>query len=187
MASASPRRSELLMKMGLSGFRIAPPDIEEKLEERETPEEAVRRLSREKAAAAEAGSDDVVIAADTMVCCEDIRLGKPKDGPEAFRMLRLLSGRRHQVYTAVTVAAGGEMLTETERTDVYFRKIEDCEIEAYIRTGEPMDKAGAYAAQGLGAVFVERIEGDFFNVMGLPVCRLSKMLRRVGIDVLHCG
>ena len=187
MASASPRRFELLRQIGLRDFRVIAPEIDELMDETISMEEAISHISREKAAAVArlAKPDEVVIAADTMVCLEDMRLGKPIDKADAYRMLSLLSGKRHQVITAVTVIKGTERITETEITMVYFRKIRNWEIEAYIATGEPMDKAGAYAAQGIGSVFVERIEGDFFNVMGLPICRLSSMLERMGIYCLR--
>lgn len=183
LASASPRRSELLRQIGLVGFRIQASDIEETLDESLAPEEIAWRISREKARAVSkhARPDEIVIAADTIVCCGKSRLGKPKDKLDAAKMLKLLSGNRHQVYTGVTVAKDTEIYTETETTQVYFRKLEDREIEAYVNTAEPMDKAGAYGIQGLGAIFVERIEGDYYNVMGLPVCRLVKMLKRLGV------
>ena len=125
-----------------------------------------------------------MIAADTIVALDGAVLGKPNDGLEAFRMLSALSGRRHQVYTGVTLLRGGERRTEHEVTTVTFRELTQDDITRYIATGEPMDKAGAYGIQGYGALLVERIEGDYFNVMGLPVCRLGRMLAGMGTDCL---
>ena len=126
----------------------------------------------------------LVIAADSIVALDGAVLGKPNDGLEAFRMLSALSGRRHQVYTGVTLLRDGERRTEHEVTTVTFRELTQDDITRYIATGEPMDKAGAYGAQGKAALFVEGIEGDFFNVMGLPLCRLGKMLRQQGVVIL---
>lgn len=183
LASGSPRRKELLRLMGIRDFIIRTPGVDETMEGGLTPEETVRRLSAKKAAAEapSAEPDEVIIAADTIVFLDGLRLGKPKDEADAARMLRLLSGREHQVYTGVTVRRGREKLTEAEMTRVWFRELREEEIRAYVLTGEPADKAGAYAAQGLGAVFIRGIEGDFFNVMGLPLCRLSGMLEQFGI------
>ena len=127
---------------------------------------------------------ELVIAADTIVALDGAVLGKPADGPEAFRMLSALSGRRHQVYTGVTLLRDAERCTEHEVTTVTFRELTRDDITRYIATGEPMDKAGAYGIQGCGALLVERIEGDYFNVMGLPVGRLGRMLAGMGIDCL---
>ena len=144
-------------------------------------------ISREKsdAAAALCTAEEIVITADTMVFLDDARLGKPADEADALRMLTALQGRRHTVCTGVTVRRGDEILTESESTDVYFRPASEAELLAYIRTGEPLDKAGAYGVQGRGALLVERLDGDFFNVMGLPVLRLSRMLARFGIHLLN--
>ena len=129
-----------------------------------------------------AAAGDLIIAADTVVALDGRILGKPADGPDAFAMLSALSGRRHQVYTGLTVVCGAQRLTEHEVTAVTFRSLSSAEICAYIATGEPMDKAGAYGIQGRGALFVEGIEGDYYNVMGLPVCRLGRILARLGVD-----
>ena len=123
-------------------------------------------------------------AADTIVWHENRIYGKPHSKEEAFAMLKNLSGQTHEVYTGVAVLHNGAELTESERTAVTFRPLYEDEIHGYIATGEPMDKAGAYGAQGKGALFVRRIEGDFFNVMGLPVCRLGEMLKRTGVKLL---
>ena len=126
-------------------------------------------------------NDVIIIAADTLVYLDSRPLGKPESPEHASAMLHRLSGRRHTVYTGLALLRGETITTSAESTDVYFRELSDREIKKYIATGEPMDKAGSYGAQGLGSVFIERIEGDFFNVMGLPLCRLSVMLRNFGI------
>lgn len=185
LASQSPRRRELLERMGLSGFRTISPDIDEDLGGDLAPSELVSRLSALKAQAVgeRAGADALIIAADTVVAVDGAVLGKPADELEAFKMLSTLSGGRHQVYTGVTVLRGSGQETCCEVTDVSFRELSEGEIEDYIRTGEPMDKAGAYGIQGYGALFIEGIRGDYYNVMGLPVCRLGGMLERLGV---HC-
>ncbi len=183
LASQSPRRKELLGLTGLD-FIIRAADIDETMDPGASPFDEVARLSREKALAVERQEDDVVIAADTIVVCDGERLGKPKDEADAFRMLRKLSGRDHQVMTGWTVLRGERVETGTEVTDIHFRALSDNEIKAYIATGEPMDKAGAYGIQGGAALFVTHLEGDYFNVVGLPVCRLAMMLRRFGLRVM---
>ena len=141
-------------------------------------------LHRADAAAKLCTPEEIVITADTMVFLDDQRLGKPQDEADALRMLTALQGRRHTVCTGVTVRQGDRVLTESEATGVVFRPAEESELRAYIATGEPMDKAGSYGVQGKGALLVERLEGDFFNVMGLPVLRLSRMLAQFGIKLL---
>ena len=126
----------------------------------------------------------IVITADTMVFLDDQRLGKPRDEADALRMLTALQGRHHTVCTGVTVRQGEQVLTESETTHVYFRPASESELLAYIATGEPMDKAGSYGVQGKGALLVEKLDGDFFNVMGLPVLRLSRMLEHFGVKLL---
>ena len=140
-------------------------------------------ISREKAEAAAGlcAPDEIFITADTMVFLDDQRLGKPADEADALRMLTNLQGRRHTVCTGVTVGRGDYRLTESEATEVRFRPASQEELLGYIRTGDPMDKAGAYGIQSMGALLVEGIDGDFFNVMGLPVLRLSRMLGRFGV------
>ena len=186
LASQSPRRKELLERMGIQDFETISPNVDESAFHGLPPEELVRRLSAEKAAAVagRAGEDAIVIAADTVVALEGAVLGKPADELDAFKMLSALSGVRHQVYTGVTVCRGGEKQTAHEVTDVTFRELSEEEIEHYIATGEPMDKAGAYGIQGYGALLIQGISGDYYNVMGLPVCRLSGMLARFGVDCL---
>lgn len=185
LASGSPRRKQLLEMLGLD-FTVRPAKGEEVIPRGAGPEEAVMALSAQKAGsvAAQSGPEDIVIAADTIVWFDGSILGKPKDTQDAARMLSSLSGKTHAVYTGVTVRKGDTVLTGAEESKVRFRKLSGREIDAYIATGEPMDKAGAYGAQGLASLFVEGIEGDFFNVMGLPVCRLGKMLKEVGVELL---
>lgn len=187
LASQSPRRKELLERMGIRDFETISPNVDESAFHGLPPEELVRRLSAEKAAAVagKVGEDAIVIAADTVVALEGAVLGKPADELDAFKMLSALSGVRHQVYTGVTVCRGGEKQTAHEVTDVTFRELSEREIEDYIATGEPMDKAGAYGIQGYGALLIQGISGDYYNVMGLPVCRLSGMLSHFGVDCLR--
>ena len=182
LASQSPRRRELLGLTGLD-FIIRAADIDESLDETKPPEEEVARVSRLKALAVAREPDDVVIAADTIVVCEGKVLGKPRDEADAFRMLSLLSGRNHQVMTGMTVLQGDEIVTHTEVTRLRFRNLLPGEIRAYIASGEPMDKAGAYGIQGGAALFCTRMEGDYYNVMGLPVCALSVILRTFGLPI----
>ena len=184
LASRSPRRRQLLEQMGLRDFRIVCSDADETASPGLTPPALVEALSARKAAAVQhaAAAGDLIIAADTVVALDGRVLGKPADGPDAFAMLSALSGRRHQVYTGLTVVCGAQRLTEHEVTAVTFRSLSSAEICAYIAAGEPMDKAGAYGIQGRGALFVEGIEGDYYNVMGLPVCRLGRILARLGVD-----
>lgn len=186
LASGSPRRQELLRRIGITDFDIRVPETEESYPAGLTPRETVEYISREKADAARAlcTEDEIVITADTMVFLDDQRLGKPMDEADALRMLTALQGRHHTVCTGVTVRRGDRSITESESTEVYFRPAAEAELRGYIATGEPMDKAGAYGVQGKGALLVERLNGDFFNVMGLPVLRLSRMLRQFGISLL---
>ena len=185
LASQSPRRQELLRRIGITDFTVLATDSDESYDPRWSPEELVSRLSARKAAAAAraAGPDALVIAADTMVFLDDRRLGKPADEADAFGMLSALSGREHTVRTGVTVRRGEVVRTEVEATAVHFRGLTAEEIRRYIATGEPMDKAGAYGIQERGALLVEGIRGDYFNVMGLPVLRLARMLRAFGLDL----
>lgn len=186
LASGSPRRRELLERIGLTDFTVRVPKVEESFPEGLTPPEVVAYISREKAEAAAklCGADDIVITADTMVFLGRARLGKPRDEAHALEMLTALQGQTHTVCTGVTVRRGEDVLTETESTAVRFRSASQEELRRYIATGEPMDKAGAYGVQGRGALLVEGLEGDFFNVMGLPVLRLSRMLEKFGVFLL---
>ena len=186
LASQSPRRRELLGQMGLTQFIIRPALGEETADPGLTPAQLVEALSRQKAEEVAGRSEpgDLVIAADTVVAVDGTVLGKPRDEVHAREMLSLLSGREHTVYTGVTVRRDGQVLTGHEATRVRFRPLSPAEIDAYVRSGEPMDKAGAYGIQGLGALLVEGIDGDYCNVVGLPVCRLGRMLVEFGVDLL---
>lgn len=187
LASNSPRRRELLGQMGIQNFKIISPDVDERVEPGLRPAETVERLSLRKArtAAGKAGPDSVIIAADTVVALDGAVLGKPRSGEEAFAMLSSLSGREHHVYTGVTVLQGSRTVTGHEETAVMFRTLPEEEIWGYIATGEPMDKAGAYGIQGLGALLVSGIRGDYCNVVGLPVFRLGRILEQFGIYLLQ--
>lgn len=187
LASQSPRRRELLEQMGLKHFLIRPAQGAELFDLNLTPDQLVEQLSRQKAAeaAACAGPEDLILAADTVVSIDRRVLGKPRDASDAVEMLSALSGREHRVYTGITVRRGTVCITEHETTIVRFRPLSQTEIEAYVATGEPMDKAGAYGIQGLGCLLVEGIMGDYFNVVGLPVCRLSQILSRFGLSLLE--
>ena len=186
LASASPRRSELMHMLGFENVIIHPAKGEEHPPENASPEEIVKALSWTKAkeVSTEYETGALVVAADTIVWLDGKLLGKPHSEAEAFDMLCRLSGRSHEVYTGVTLIDENGEMTEAERSIVWFRELDDQEIRRYIATGEPMDKAGAYGAQGKGALFVRAIEGDFFNVMGLPICRLGQMLEKKGVAVL---
>lgn len=186
LASQSPRRRELLTMLGIKDFRVIPAVGEEAPTSGMTAFEGACALSRAKADEVSklCPRDSLIIAADTIVALDGDHLGKPADGDDAFQMLSRLSGRTHRVYTGVTIMRGDKIITDYERTCVRFRSMTEREIRAYIATGEPMDKAGAYGAQGIGALFIEGIEGDFFNVMGLPLCRLSAMLEKLDISLI---
>jgi len=169
--------------IGMADFKVIPDTSVEEMVPGLTPEQTVCgiALSKAKNVSQLCGDDDIIIAADTLVYLDGRPLGKPSCPADAAVMLRELAGRRHTVYTGVVLLSGRAYITAAEATDVYFRGISDSEIASYVESGEPMDKAGAYAAQGRGAVFVERVDGDFFNVMGLPLCRLVMMLREFGV------
>lgn len=181
LASASPRRRELLNLIGIP-HEVRPANIDETMRPREAPRRHAERLAREKASAIALRDPDLItIGADTVVVINRKVLGKPADVAEAARMLGMLSGREHTVITAVAVSRGRKLRSAVEEVRVRFRRLRDDEIEAYIATGEPMDKAGAYGIQGFGATIVERIEGDYFAVMGLPLVRLVGLMRDVGV------
>lgn len=183
LASGSPRRKELLETLRLE-FSVCPAKDEENAPDGAGPEETVKALALAKAQeVARLYPQSLIIAADTIVCVDGRILGKPADEDEARQMLHLLSGRGHEVYTGTALIAPGKMLCQSECTKVFFRRLSDEEINAYVLTGEPMDKAGAYGIQGRAALMVERIEGDYFNVMGLPLCRLGQMLRTIEVDL----
>lgn len=188
LASASPRRRELLHQLGIA-HRVLVPDVNEAPLPRETPEQQVRRLARIKA---EVGAMRVlerrlkplpVLAADTVVVLGRRVLGKPADAQEAAAWLARLSGRRHRVLTAVAVMFRGKLQLALSETQVVFRRLTQAEIEAYVASGEPLDKAGAYGIQGRAAAFVRRIEGSYTGVMGLPLFETARLLQKVGIRI----
>ena len=185
LASTSPRRRELMERMGLDFVvRTAPHD--ETLNPFNSPADEVARLSMLKAKAVypHCNDEDIIVAADTIVVCDGLMMGKPRSESEAFSMLRRLSGRDHQVMTGLTVMYGDEVVNTTVTTTLRMRHLSDAEIRAYIATGEPMDKAGAYGVQGRACIFVVGIDGDYYNVMGLPVCTLAGILRKFGVKLL---
>jgi len=184
LASQSPRRKELMGLFHIP-FDIRVADIDETMDCTLSPYDEVARVSRLKAEATPHGENDVVVAADTIVVCDGKVLGKPKNEADALSMLRLLSGKDHQVMTGLTVLRGNSATVCTEVTDIHFRDLTDSEILAYIRTGDPMDKAGSYGIQGGAALFVERINGDYYNVMGLPVCRLGQILKSIAPELME--
>ena len=184
LASQSPRRKELMGLFHIP-FTIRVSDADETMPPELSPAEAVALVSRRKAEAVPRQADDLVIAADTIVVLGKEILGKPKDPDDARRMLRLLSGRDHQVMTGMTLLRGETAIVCTEITDIHFRPLSDREIDTYIRTGEPMDKAGSYGIQGGAALFAERLVGDYYNVMGLPVCRLGQLLREIAPEIME--
>jgi septum formation protein len=174
LASASPRRAEILTAAGITFTRSAAAGIDESLLPGERPRDYVTRLARQKA---EAVAGDLVLAADTTVVVDDELLGKPADAVEAAAMLRRLSGRAHEVITGICLRSSHGAIVDAESTRVWVAPLTEDEIAAYVSSGEPMDKAGAYGIQGLASKFVERIEGCYFNVMGLPVALVYKHLR----------
>ncbi len=181
LASGSPRRHELLSLIGIQ-HEVRPANIDESLKPRETPHRHAERLAREKAGAVATRDPNLItIGADTIVVVNRKILGKPASVEQAGAMLRQLSGREHKVVTAIAIARGKKLRSAVEEVLVRFRKLRQDEIDAYIATGEPMDKAGAYGIQGYGATIVECVNGDYFSVMGLPLARLVRLLRDVGI------
>lgn len=184
LASASPRRKALLSLFQLP-FTVRAADIDETMDPEKPPFDEVARVSRSKALAVSRGEEDIVIAADTIVVCQGKVLGKPHSEDEAASMLRLLSGRDHQVMTGCTILYGDRVETFTEVTNLHFRPLSEKEIQKYVQSGEPMDKAGAYGIQGGAALFCEKLEGDYYNVMGLPVCRLYETLCRTVPEVME--
>ena len=183
LASKSPRRRELLLGMGLE-FDICSPQFDEDSVAGFSPDVTVEKLSLGKAMSA-SRDDAVVIGSDTVVALDGVILGKPADEADAVRMLKMLSGRKHYVYTGVALVGGGKSVVFHEKTAVQFRHLTDEDIAAYVASGEPMDKAGAYGIQGKGALLVSGIEGDYFTVVGLPVCRVAQALKNeFGIDCL---
>lgn len=176
LASASPRRREILTAAGIP-FRTAVPGIEESPLPGESPATYVRRLARDKARALPCDPCDIILAADTVVVAGCEILEKPRDAEDARRMLRLLSGRAHQVITGICLRTAQREVTDAETTTVYFAPLSEAEINAYVASGEPADKAGAYAIQGLASKFIYRVEGCYFNVVGLPVALVYRHLK----------
>ena len=186
LASASPRRKELLRLVGIP-HQVVVSNIDEAILPSESPPTYAERIAREKASAVGVRHpESVVVAADTIVVIDDEILGKPSSSSEAHRMLRKLSGRTHIVFTAVAVRRGEQMVSSVERVSVTFRDLGDAEIDEYVATGEPMDKAGSYGIQGYGATIVERIDGDYFAVMGLSLVRMVRLLQEVHVSY-HFG
>jgi septum formation protein len=186
LASASPRRKEILATSGLK-FTVCKSSYAEDLTVSKEPRSLARFLSRKKAEdVVSKYTDAIVIAADTFIVYKNKLLGKPSGPDDARRMLKMLSGKMHSVITGFTVidSKTNKKVSRSIETKVYFKKLTTDKINAYVRSGEPLDKAGAYAIQGLGAVFIEKIEGDFFNVVGLPVCALAESLKKFGIKIL---
>jgi len=186
LASASPRRRELLRQVGLS-FKTAPAHVDERILDGERPETYAARLAQDKSrGAAKRLSSGIIIAADTIVVIESKILGKPADAPDAERMLGMLSGNMHRVITGLAVmdVGTGKMLTRTAITKVWFRSLSREQIASYVKGGEPLDKAGAYGIQGKGALLVEKIDGCYFNVVGLPLVLLSEMLNEFKVRLM---
>ena len=184
LASASPRRQELLKLFGVP-FVVRVADIDETMDLTQPAYDEVARVSKLKALAIPRNDGDVVIAADTIVVCEGRVLGKPKDEADAVATLQLLSGRDHQVMTGCTVLFGDRCESFTEVTDLHFRELSDREIARYVASGEPMDKAGSYGIQGGAALFCTHMVGDYYNVMGLPVCALGQRLKALAPQLME--
>lgn len=188
LASASPRRAELLRAAGIN-FTVRAADVDETIQPGESPHDYVLRLSREKALAVARG-DELTLGADTTVVINGEIAGKPVDDEDARRMLRALSGQWHEVLTGVTLARADQVLSDVVSTLVKFAEMSEAEVDWYVITGEPMDKAGAYAIQGHAALFVERIEGSYSNVVGLPVQMVYRLAGELGVELLRiadCG
>lgn len=184
LASSSPRRIELLRNLNLE-FDVVPSNFEENIN-LSNPVELVKNFAYNKALDVESRvqKDSLIIAADTIVYKDGEVLGKPKDEIDAYRMLKLLSGQKHEVYTGLSLIYNGKVINDYECTYVYFKNLSNEEIKYYINTKEPFDKAGAYAIQGYGSIFVEKIEGCYFNVVGLPISKLYDNIKRMGINIL---
>ncbi|MBQ3625224.1 MAG: septum formation inhibitor Maf [Synergistaceae bacterium] len=180
LASSSPRRKFLLHELGLN-FEIIKPEVDEKILPDEKPEDLCARLAKIKCEAAARElkiNNALIIAADTIVVIDNKILGKPKDFDNALEMLSLLQGREHEVLTGIALSFNNKLISSFERTRVKFRALTHAQIEAYINSGECMDKAGAYAIQGKGSLLIESIHGDYFNVVGLPVCLMGELLEQ---------
>ncbi|TDX49016.1 Maf family protein [Orenia marismortui] len=182
LASASPRRKKLLEQIGID-FKVTVSDVDESKIKEKDCRTLVKKLSYLKAKNVSKKTTGVIIAADTIVNLNGRILGKPKNYDEAYQMLSDLSGNKHQVVTGITIIDGDNVLTDYKETTITFRELEEKEIEAYIATGSPMDKAGGYGIQDQGAIFVEEINGCFYNVMGLSLVKLVEMLKKLGVKV----
>ncbi|MBO4694224.1 MAG: septum formation inhibitor Maf [Clostridia bacterium] len=185
LASKSPRRRELLSLLGID-FKVVSEDIDETIRPDVPVTEEIKRLSYEKALAVvnSIDTDDIIIAADTVVVINNRIFGKPENEADAVSMLKALSGKTHSVITGITVMSNDKSDTRAVVTEVNFRNLSDTEISAYVKTGDPLDKAGAYAIQGISTIFITGISGDHFNVYGLPLCTLADMLRSFGVTIL---
>lgn len=180
LASGSPRRKEILSYLSIP-FEVITSNFEEKIDENKPLEEEIKRLSKEKANTVfKENKDSIVIGADTIVTIKNKILGKPKNKEEAYQMLKLLSNKKHAVITGVTIISEEKTETFASISNVYFNKLTDKEINNYIATGEPMDKAGAYAIQGIGSKFISKIDGDYYAIMGLPINEIYKRLKAFG-------
>ncbi len=188
LASKSPRRKEILQNVGVA-FTVDVPDVDENVSPVLSPSEAVLEISRrkaEKVAKRHDGEDFIVISADTIVTIDGKIIGKPRDKEDAFGILKSLSGRCHEVFTGFTVSDGVQTQTGFEVTRVYFKALKDEDIRKYIETGEPMDKAGAYGIQGKGCILVDKIEGDYYNVVGFPISKICVTIaEKFGINILY--
>lgn len=182
LASNSPRRRQLLQEAGLV-FTIRPSTIEEHMDQTLPPSQVVTDLAAQKAESVPKNDEEVVLGADTIVTIDGKILGKPSNEEEAFKTLRFLSGRTHEVFTGVALVKGKETSTFYSRTEVTFYELTDEEIMRYIGTGEPMDKAGAYGIQGKGALFVKEISGDYYAVVGLPLSKTVRELKKLGVSL----
>ena len=185
LASGSPRRKEFLELAGVP-FEIVVSEVEETIGAYSSPSDIVMSLALQKASAvAETNGDHIVLGADTIVTYDSRVLGKPSNEDEAKEMLRLLSGKTHEVYTGVAIIAKDKTVTFYERTEVTFWELTEEEIDVYVASKEPLDKAGSYGIQGKGSIFVQHIQGDYYSVVGLPISRLVRELKQFNIDVTH--
>ncbi len=180
LASQSPRRKELLETAGIP-FTVRVADIDESVRTGEAPNSYVRRLATSKAMAVTREPGDVILAADTTVVIAGQILGKPENADDAKRMLRLLSGESHEVLTGICIFSGSKLQIDAESTIVHVSKLSEAEIESYVSSGQPMDKAGAYGIQGLASKYIERVEGCYFNVVGLPISLVYRHLKAAGV------
>ena len=180
LASMSPRRREILALPGFE-FTVHPADIDESVPDGTPADSAVMMTAQKKAEAVlpYASEEDVILAADTVVCLDGVIIGKPATTDEAVKTLRTLSDRTHTVYTGYCLLKGGKRISGVEATNVTFRELDGNEIADYVASGEPMDKAGAYGLQGRGCTFAKRIDGDYFNVIGLPICTIHNCLKNI--------